>query len=250
MEDNKQVAKKQSTELAVIDFAADANAGLEKMTTADLAIPFISLIQKTSPQIETIEGCKPGMIFNSVSNKLYNEITVLPCGYKRSFVEWKPREQGGGYVGEHTPDSELTTGPRNDRGEVVLKNGNILVETAYQFIIMVDGKNVEQAVISMSSTQLKKARRWNSMMMGLKVPSSDGKMVTPASFSHMYKLKTIAEKNDKGSWHGWDINIVGPVTESNLYQMAKVFSNSVRSNEVKVSPPAKEDNEVNNKKDF
>jgi len=39
MEDNKQVAKKQSTELAVIDFAADANAGLEKMTTADLAIP-------------------------------------------------------------------------------------------------------------------------------------------------------------------------------------------------------------------
>lgn len=250
MEENRTVAKRQTTELAVIDFAADANSGLEKMTTADLAIPFISLIQKTSPQIETIEGCKPGMIFNSVSNKLYKEITVLPCGYKRSFVEWKPREQGGGYVGEHSPDSSKTTGPRNDRGEVVLGNGNILVETAYQFVIIVDNKNVEQAVISMSSTQLKKARRWNSMMMGLKVPSSNGQMVTPASFSHMYKLTSLAEKNDKGSWHGWDINIIGPVTDSNLYQMAKVFANSVKSNEVKVSPPSKEDTEASSKKDF
>ena len=97
------------------------------------------------------------MIFNSVTNKLYKEITVLPCGYKRSFVEWKPREKGGGYVGEHTPDSELAGKPRNDRGEVVLQNGNILVETAYQFILLMDGKSAETAVISMSSTQLKKA---------------------------------------------------------------------------------------------
>ena len=165
-----QVTKKQSGALQVIDFAADANVGLEKMTASDLAIPFISLIQKTSPQIEEIDGAKPGMIFNSVTNKLYKEITVLPCGYKRSFVEWKPREKGGGYVGEHTPDSELAGKPRNDRGEVVLENGNILVETAYQFILLIDGNNAETAVISMSSTQLKKARRWNSMMMGLKVP--------------------------------------------------------------------------------
>ncbi len=244
-----QVTKKQSGALQVIDFAADANVGLEKMTASDLAIPFISLIQKTSPQIEEIDGCKPGMIFNSVTNKLYKELTVLPCGYKRSFVEWKPREKGGGYVGEHLPDSELAGKPRNDRGEVVLENGNILVETAYQFILLIDGNNAETAVISMSSTQLKKARRWNSMMMGLKVPHPNGTMVTPASFSHMYKISSVQEKNDKGSWHGWNIEIMGPVKDTNQYQMAKTFAGGVKNNDVKVAPP-KQDDAPKPKQDF
>ena len=244
-----QVTKKQSGALQVIDFAADANVGLEKMTASDLAIPFISLIQKTSPQIEEIDGAKPGMIFNSVTNKLYKEITVLPCGYKRAFVEWKPREKGGGYVGEHTPDSELAGKPRNDRGEVVLENGNILVETAYQFILLIDGNNAETAVISMSSTQLKKARRWNSMMMGFKVPHPNGTMVTPASFSHMYKISSVQEKNDKGSWHGWNIEIMGPVKDTNQYQMAKTFAGGVKNNDVKVAPP-KQDDAPKPKQDF
>ena len=238
---NKSVVKKQDHALVKIDFASAANFGLEKMPAADLAIPFLSIIQKTSPQIEEVEGAKPGLIFNTVTNKCYKELLVLPCGYKRAFVEWKPREKGGGYVGEHKPDTAITQKPRNDRGEVVLENGNILVETAYQFVINLNGKGAEQSVISMSSTQLKKSRRWNSMMMGLKVPHPNGTMVTPASFSHKYKLTTVAEKNDKGSWYGWDIEILDPVTETNLYQMAKVFAGGIRSNEVKVAPPSKEE---------
>ena len=243
---SNQVAKKTTGALAKINFAEDANIGLEKMTAQDLAIPFLALIQKTSPQIEEIDGCKPGMIFNTVSNKVYKELIVLPCGYKRSFVEWTPREKGGGYVGEHQPGDKITLNPRNERGEIVLENGNILVETAYQFVLALDGNHSETAVISMSSTQLKKARRWNSMMMGLKVPHPNGTMVTPASFSHKYKIKTVAEKNDKGSWYGWDITMLEPVKETNLYQMAKTFAGSVRSNEVKVAPPSKDDTKPKN----
>ena len=240
MANGKTIQTKQPAgALAKINFAEDANIGLEKMTAQDLAIPFLALIQKTSPQIEEIEGCKPGMIFNTVSSKLYKELIVLPCGYKRSFVEWTPREKGGGYVGEHLPGSEITLKPRNERGEIVLENGNILVETAYNFVLALDGNKSETAVISMSSTQLKKARRWNSIMVGLKVPHPNGTMVTPASFSHKYKVKTLAEKNDKGSWYGWDITMLEPVKETNLYQMAKTYAGSVRSNEVKFAPPSK-----------
>ena len=101
----------------------------------------------------------------------------------------------------------------------------------------------------MSSTQLKKARRWNSMMMGLKVPHRNGTMVTPASFSHSYKITSAQEKNDKGSWYGWDIQIVGPVKDTNRYQMAKTFAGGVKSNEVKVAPP-KQDGNQSPKRDF
>ena len=246
---SNQVATKTTGALAKINFAEDANIGLEKMTAQDLAIPFLALIQKTSPQIEEIDGCKPGMIFNTVSGKVYKELIVLPCGYKRSFVEWTPREKGGGYVGEHQPGDKITLNPRNERGEIVLENGNILVETAYQFVLALDGNHTETAVISMSSTQLKKARRWNSMMMGLKVPHPNGTMVTPASFSHMYKISSVQEKNDKGSWHGWNIEIMGPVKDTNQYQMAKTFAGGVKNNDVKVAPP-KQDDAPKPKQDF
>ena len=53
----------------------------------------------------------------------------------------------------------------------------------------------------MKSTQLKISRKWNSMMNGLKLKGKDG-LYTPASFSHIYKLKTTQMSNDKGTWFG------------------------------------------------
>ena len=37
-----------------------------------------------------------------------------------------------------------------------------------------------------------------------------------------------------------------PVKETNLYQMAKTFAGSVRSNEVKVAPPSKDNTKPKN----
>ena len=34
--------------------------------------------------------------------------------------------------------------------------------------------------------------------------------------SHKYKLGTVAESNDKGSWFGWDINKTGPFPSHDL----------------------------------
>jgi hypothetical protein len=37
--------------------------------------------------------------------------------------------------------------------------------------------------------------------------------------------------NDKGTWFGWDVSKVGPVTDKNLYDMAKAFAVSVGKGE-------------------
>ena len=240
------IQQRKTTEVAKIDFAADAGIGLEQMNARDLAIPFYTLLQKTSPQVEDIEGAKAGMIFNTVTSEVHDSLTVIPCGYKRCLVEWVPREKRGGYVGVHEVNSDIANKPRNDRGEIVLDNGNILVETSYHFILA--GDKLETAVISMTSTQLKKSRRWNSLQFGLKVKNANGEMVTPASFSHQYKLTSVAEKNDKGSWHGWNIEVLGPIQDTHTYQVAKTFAGTVRSGEVQVTPPARE--EVKENKDF
>jgi len=93
------------------------------------------------------------------------------------------------------------------------------------------GDNPSTALISMKSTQLKVSRKWNSMMMGIKMQGKNG-LFTPPTYSHIYKLSTTQMSNDKGTWFGWDVSKVGPVENADLYGTAKAFAESVGKGEV------------------
>ena len=56
-------------------------------------------------------------------------------------------------------------------------------------------------------------------------------LFTPPTYSHVYNLKTVQMSNDKGTWFGWDVEKVGPVTEKHEYEMAKAFALSVGKGE-------------------
>jgi hypothetical protein len=89
------------------------------------------------------------------------------------------------------------------------------------------------ALISMKSTQLKKSRKWNSMMQSVKMQGKNG-LFTPPMYSQVYMLTTVAESNDKGKWYGWEIERYGPVESPSLYQSCKAFAQSVSTGDVKV----------------
>ena len=38
--------------------------------------------------------------------------------------------------------------------------------------------------------------------------------------------------NDKGTWFGWDVAKMGPVTDKGIYDMAKSFADSVGKGEI------------------
>jgi len=67
-----------------------------------------------------------------------------------------------------------------------------------------------------------------------------GKAIVPASYSHKYRLSTVAEKNSKGSWFGWKIDLVGQVEEINLYNTAKEFAKSTTASEMPSTRPTEE----------
>jgi hypothetical protein len=71
------------------------------------------------------------------------------------------------------------------------------------------------------------------MMASIKMKGANG-LFTPASFSHIYKLRTVQQSNDKGTWFGWEVSKVGPVEDSSLYQQAKSFAESVSRGDIKV----------------
>ena len=237
-----QVQQKKSAPLPANIFEEDAAKGLGTIGQQDLALPFLKILGQLSPEVikrdgKYVEGAEPGMIFNSVTGELYNGvegINVIPCFYKLEYIEWKDRGEGlGAPIGIYPSSSDILSKTKPDANyKDRLPNGNYIEKTASHFVIIL-GDSPSTALISMKSTQLKISRKWNSMMSGLKLKGKNG-LFTPASFSHIYRLKTTQMSNDKGTWFGWEVSKVGPVTESSAYQQAKTFSDNISKGSVKV----------------
>ena len=240
-----QVTIKKEGALATNLFEADANEGTQNISQQDLALPFLKILGQLSPEVNKrdgkyVEGAEPGKIINTVTNALYDELDVIPCHYKRQYIEWADRGTStGAPVAIHDADSDIIS--KTTRGKDYkdrLPNGNYLDNTANHFVLVVSD-NPQSALISMKSTQLKVSRKWNSMMMGIKMQGKNG-LFTPPTYSHIYKLKTVQMSNDKGTWFGWDVSKVGPVEQKDLYDMAKNFAVSVGKGEVEAKPENQE----------
>ena len=232
-----QVATKKEGALATNLFEADANQGTQNISQEDLALPFLKILGQLSPEVNKrdgkyVEGAEPGKIINTVTNALYDTVNVIPVFYKRQYIEWQDRGTStGAPVAIHDADSDIVS--QTTRGKDYkdrLPNGNYLDNTASHFVLTVED-NPSTALISMKSTQLKVSRKWNSMMMGIKMQGKNG-LFTPPTYSHIYKLSTVQMSNDKGTWFGWDVSKVGPVEDANLYGTAKTFAESVGKGEV------------------
>ena len=242
MNQEANIAKRENAgALSTNLFEADANAGSQNIAQEDLALPFLKVLGQLSPEINTrdakyIKGTQPGMILNTVTGEYYDGekgIQVLPVFYKRQYIEWQDRgESMGAPVAIHEVNSDLLSKVTRDKSNKDrLPNGNYLENTASHFVVLL-GKTPTTALISMKATQLKVSRKWNSIMMGIKMQGKNG-LFTPPTYSHIYKLKTVQMSNDKGTWFGWTYIKVGPVKNKSVYDMAKNFSERVSKGEIK-----------------
>ena len=69
--------------------------------------------------------------------------------------------------------------------------------------------------------------------------------------SHLYKLTTVPEQNDMGSWFGWTINKERQIDlsdsyEKHLFEAGIAFAQSVQAGEVEVKQSNPEQSTVNN----
>mgnify|MGYP003654906449 FL=1 len=146
MAEVKQVVKKPASNGSLVgNINADlilknAGKGLQNVTNDDITIPRLAIVQSGSPQRKKkdekyIEGAEEGMIFNTVTNTLYgNTIEVIPCGYRKTYVEWVPREDGGGLVAVHDMKPANTKTDPKTRKSLLGKNQ--IVDTAEHFVLL------------------------------------------------------------------------------------------------------------------
>jgi len=244
------MSKKKKTDISVMSkdlvsaMSEDAGIGLENITSDDLAIPFLSILQSGSPQCKKsdgayIKGSEEGMIYNTVTNEIFDGdegFLVIPVAYQRKYVEWKPREEGGGLVNQYAPGDPILSTMTTQDSRDFLPNGNNIIQTAYHYVMAMCNDVPTQGVITMSSTQLKKSRRWNSMMASRRDMIGD-QLITPPIYGQIFRLTTKPEQNDLGSWYGWNVEAEGLVESAKIYLEAKSFNNAVNSGAINVSAP-------------
>jgi hypothetical protein len=251
--EKKAVAKVDDTnkQLALpFDMSADAGRGVEGADKDSFAIPFLLVLQKGSPVVddESVLGAKAGLLMNSITNELFPEVIVVPCGFQRKYVQWGDRDTGGGFKGLHNPvdiDGGAVKTYRDDKGH--LRIGDDFLNDTRMHYIMVQSKTGQwfPAVLSLTSTQIKKSKRFMSLIAGIEFKDKNGIPYTPPSFGNTYLLATVKEANDKGSWYGIEITIDEPVTDPLLYAKCKKFNEEVNAGTVKApEPTTSEDNEA------
>jgi hypothetical protein len=246
MSNEKAIAKKANTQVASVNLEQFETMGFENVGSKDLALPFLKVLGQLSPQVTAgdaryMENAKAGMIYNTVTSELYDGskgIEVIPCFYKLQYIEWRDRGQegSGAPVNIYESDSDIMTKTtRSDDNKDRLENGNYVEETASHYVLIVKyGMPKETALITMKSTQRKKSKKWNSMMMSIKAKRKDGTFYQPAMFTQVYNLKTVLEKNSLGSWYGWDIAHVGSVPNQGVLDAAHEFYKSCSGGKVNV----------------
>ena len=242
--------KKENGSLAL--FGSDTAKGFENMTQEDLALPFLRILGQLSPQVtegdaKYVNAAKPGMIYNTVTSELYDGkkgIKVIPCYYKKDFPEWSDRGDGpGAPVAIHLPNSPVIQTGKREGSKIRLPNGNYLEETA-SYYVMAETKTggYTPALITMKSTQLNVSKKWNSMMKTIQIPDGKGGFAIPPMHGVVYNLSSVLQKNDKGSWYGWVVNmdrIMGSADKS-LYLMSKDFNSNVSKGNVQTRADVEE----------
>ena len=235
---------KDKNEVAIMDenmFAVDAGVGVSDLSSEDLAIPFLKVLQKMSDELDDLDDAKAGDIYNTVTKNVVkgkDGVTVINCAYSLQYIEWEPRGTGTG--APHHIYNSADDIPQTERGDdnkdyVVGGSGRYLERTAQHYVLIIDEDGMtQQALLPMKSTQFKKSKQWNSAMRSLKMKDSKGGLFTPPRFSHIWKLETVPEENKNGSWHGWQISKDSVVSDPSVYAEAKLFAESILAGQVNV----------------
>lgn len=231
-----------------------AGNGMEGVDAESFAIPFLAVLQKMSPAAdadapEYIEGAKAGMFMETVSRQLYDGkvgVRIVPCAYKREFIRWGSEDGNESYKGAYTPEQVLamredgTVRELDNRLYFPLPDGTVsekkcdrLSDTRNHYVLILDDEGGwSRALMSLSSTQIKKSKHLMSALSNVKLRGAAG-MYTPPTFANVVRAQTKLEQNDKGSWHGLQFTLEGREgLTRDIFVDAKAFCDEVRKGSI------------------
>lgn len=206
------VAEKPKNEVATINEDAFDNlpSGMENVTSADLKIPKLGILQALSPQLKKsdplyIEGASQGEFADTGINQVFkvDELPLLPVYFAKIYLEWAPRDSGKGLVANH--GLIKPQGLKQD-DKMRLWNGDNLVQETATFYVLNLAANWRRSFVPLVSTQLKAARQWLTLINAERRTNKDGQEVPVPIYYRSWNATVVDQKNNQGDWFGWKFN--------------------------------------------
>lgn len=211
--------------------------GLEKLDTADLILPRLSIAQSTSPEVSSGQ-CGVGDIFDNLTKtvlaKRGEPLLVIPISLAKSRImfEGQPpnatitcraddaltaRQPKGKDMGDvATGDCEKCVFKEWDDDKDAERGGRPKCTLFYNEMVLLPEFENRAYVFSAKSTQVPVMRR---LLSTIKQTGAD-------SFAGLYAIKSVEQKADKLTWQNFDFESKGYVSEEQ-YAIAEQMFNSV-----------------------
>ena len=197
----------------------------------DNLVPSIIVLQPLSPQVmdgaAALPDAEPGDLLLRGAEELVDGdegIWFQPCNYFNKWLEFIPRDAGGGFVASydfvpgkidrnHLPD-RAERDPENPNRAVFTDSGNECVH--YHFVAGLawqSGSGLE-FVIPFKGSGHSVARGWNTTRLRQRWvggPRDGQPMPAPAN---LYRLTTTQRKNKKGQWYVISVGAPVPLTSA------------------------------------
>lgn len=180
--------------------------GFEDMSQDTQSVPFLRLLQDMSPAVKKkhadyVDGAEPGMLINTATNKLYPLPLKFVVGkFERYYIEWGADRAG--FKGAHAVeliDARIGTELIVDDGYKIVdpKTGNSFSDTYVYYVIFPDHIEDGVCILSLSSSQLKEAKKLNRNLRSTMIPNTK-KRALP--FFMVWSYSVVDMSNDKGAW--------------------------------------------------
>lgn len=269
---SREVTRSRSAEVGETDsemlsmMEGDAGRGVST-AVEDNIVPLAYVLQSNSPQLDRSDAAKyigkaakAGDIWfrgtkihvDADTDVEDSGITVVPCHFSKSWLEWRPDR--GGFAGRHAarPKDAVLREEKGEDGSPRqvwrLPSGNSVVETREHVVLVIGAPFTRPTpfVVPMKSTDHTASREWMGLMNAKTIPGTDK---TAPSFGYVYRMRTIPKKNDKGSWYGWQVTDAGEddgaavpmmLQDLAIYKLAKKISTDFSSGVLKADAPEDE----------
>jgi hypothetical protein len=216
--------------------------GKEKVTSKDVLITRITILQGLSPQImkkkaEYIEGAELGDFCNVATGDIYKEeMLIIPCHFTTVYIEWQKNRAGIGANHGEDP-SILSKCTVNEKRQFFLPNGNEVQEQAQWYVLVQSGAAWQRAFFPLKATNLKHSRKWQTLIETEQVQLPGGEFWKPPLFWRSWLLKIVDDSNDQGDWYTFRPEkgelIVNLDPTKNLIRLCKSFYEDIRTEKVK-----------------
>lgn len=222
--------------------------GLENADQDDFVVPRIQLAQAMSPELKPsdpmfIPKLAQGQMFNTVTREIYGaEIEVIPIMFSKSRAYFRDRGEGGGIKCSSANGlnggvlsatcEECEFSKWGSRKKDANDNGIACTEFKnYPCLVITKDGRVDLASVSMKSSAIKVAKRWNSFMRTRRRPDGQAADV----FESIYIIKAVTEKNAKGEFFNFTVNLgSGLKQDDKRYQEAAVLYDAFSARGIKV----------------